>query len=147
MSPPLVTLKSYNASPLAIEVIKSAIESEDQIVLFPSHFHERASVERNSLSQALTGIEGRPGIRKFLKMDHFTPHDLRGTAATVARRGGAPRDHIEACLDHLEGGVTSIYDKYNMLAEKRAAQMILDRELRNIIEAKTVSSKRVKAKS
>ncbi|ARQ95296.1 integrase [Bradyrhizobium phage BDU-MI-1] len=128
-------------SPLAVEVIKVAIEDDDQLVFFPSKFGDRDAIERNSLSQALTGIEGRPGIRKFLKMDHFTPHDLRRTAATIARRGGAPRDHVEACLDHIEGDVTAVYDKYNMLPEKRAAQMILDRELRKILGAKRTRKK------
>src|SRR5207247_8022927 len=114
-------------------------------VLFPSKFHNHAEVQRNSLSQALTGIEGRPGIRAYLKMNHFTPHDLRRTAATVARRGGAPRDHVEACLDHVEGDTTAIYDKYNMLPVKRDAQLILERELRRIIGVKVVSTNSLEA--
>jgi hypothetical protein len=32
-----------------------------------------------------------------------------------------PRDHVRAILAHTEGDVTSIYDQYDMLAEKRAA--------------------------
>jgi integrase len=56
-----------------------------------------------------------------LGMEKWTPHDLRRTAATLARRHGVPRDHVRALLAHTEGDVTSIYDQYDMLAEKRAA--------------------------
>jgi hypothetical protein len=71
-------------------------------------------------------------------MEHFTPHDLRRTAATIARRGGARREDVKALLDHLEGDVTATYDKYDMLTEKRAVANILAAELRKIVKTKPV---------
>jgi integrase len=70
---------------------------------------------RQSLSRAAVALVDQLGMAKW------TPHDLRRTAATLVRRHGVPRDHVRAILAHTEGDVTSIYDQYDMLAEKRAA--------------------------
>ena len=66
-----------------------------------------------------------------LGMEKWTPHDLRRTAATLARRHGVPRDHVEALLAHTESDVTSIYDQYDMLPEKRNAVAVIG----NVIDA------------
>ena len=66
-------------------------------------------------------------------MEHFTAHDLRRTAATIARRAGAARPDVKALLDHLQGDVTDVYDKYDMLQEKRQVVEILATELLRII--------------
>jgi hypothetical protein len=42
-------------------------------------------------------------------------------ASTLARRHGVPRDHVRALLAHTEGDVTAIYDRFDMLPEKRRA--------------------------
>ena len=68
-------------------------------------------------------------------MAHFTAQDLRRTAATIARRAGAPRPDVKALLDHLQGDVTDVYDKYDMLPEKRRVVDILAAELRRIIDS------------
>lgn len=41
-------------------------------------------------------MKDRIGIREFLGLSHFTAHDLRRTAATIARRAGAPREFARA---------------------------------------------------
>lgn len=98
-----------------------------------------SAITRDALSAALNGRPAkgkraaRKGIREHLGMAHFTPHDLRRTAATIARRGGAKREDVKALLDHLEGDVTATYDKYDMLPEKRMVAAILEAELRKII--------------
>ncbi|MBR0749098.1 tyrosine-type recombinase/integrase [Bradyrhizobium japonicum] len=131
-------------SDLAVEVIKEAISDDDQTVVFPSKFSDGdVPVARASLSQALAGkkngkkvgdkTEDRTGIRAFLGLEHFTAHDLRRTAATIARRAGAPRPDVKALLDHVNGDVTDVYDKYDMLPEKRAVVNLLASELRRII--------------
>jgi integrase len=134
-------------SDLACTIIDEAIEDKKQKVLFPSKFDDTGStsIARASISQALNGKkngtkrngkpEDRMGIREFLGMEHFTAHDLRRTAATIARRAGAPRPDVKALLDHVNGDVTEVYDKYDMLPEKRRAVDILADELRRIIAA------------
>ncbi|MGL3109189.1 tyrosine-type recombinase/integrase [Bradyrhizobium sp. BR 1432] len=113
-------------------------------VVFPSKFSiGDIAISRASISQALNGkkkgkkkgkdISDRGGIREFLGLAHFTAHDLRRTAATIARRGGAPRPDVKALLDHVNGDVTAVYDKYDMLPEKRQVATILEAELRKII--------------
>jgi integrase len=63
------------------------------------------------------------------------PHDLRGTAATLARRHGVPRDHVQALLAHTERDVTAVYDQYDMLAEKRSAVVSLAEAIGAIVGA------------
>ena len=103
------------AVPQAVAIIKQAQPDPDEPVIFHSRVHKRASIERQALSQAVIELTDKIGIAKF------TPHDLRRTAATVARKHGVPRDHVQAILAHTEGDVTAIYDQYDMLPEKRAA--------------------------
>jgi integrase len=117
-------------SPLAVEVI-GLTNSENQIPVFPSRYGEEPqAIRRSALSSALNGRPAkkkrpiRKGIRQFLGMEHFTPHDLRRTAATIARRAGAPRDDVKAVLDHVDGDVTAVAD-----------------ELRKIIGTKSDSAK------
>jgi integrase len=131
-------------SPLAVEVI-GLTNSENQIPVFPSKYgDEPQSIRRSALSQALNDkpSEKRIGVRTFLGMEHFTPHDLRRTAATIARRGGAPRTDVKATLDHVDGDVTAVYDKYDMLSEKRGVANILAIELGRIIGGKPESVER-----
>lgn len=111
---------------LARSIINEAFKSDEQIVAFPSRFHARAAVARHSLSQASLAICER------FRMAKWTPHDLRRTAATIARRAGAARADVKALLAHVDSDVTAVYDQYDMLPEKRAAVNILNAELRRI---------------
>jgi integrase len=128
-------------SDLACEIVDEALEDEHQVVIFPSpQGNGDVAIRRDALAQALAGkkdekkkngkVEDRIGIREFLGMAHFTPHDLRRTAATIARRAGAPRDWVKSMLDHINGDVTETYD---MLKEKRQVVTILANEIRRII--------------
>jgi integrase len=137
---------------MAVSIIGEAFLNERQGAVFfvgssrpadgDDKTHESLALSRHALSAALTGkpakgkAPARIGIREHLGLAHFTPHDLRRTAATIARRGGAKREDVKALLDHLEGDVTAVYDKYDMLAEKRAVATILATELRKIIGAR-----------
>lgn len=143
---------------LATSVAREAIVADNQGAVFSSWTVRRDSesptdcpprqlspLTRDALSAALNGRPAkgkraaRKGIREHLGMAHFTPHDLRRTAATIARRGGAKREDVKAVLDHLEGDVTATYDKYDMLPEKRLVAAILEAELRKIIGTRPMS--------
>jgi integrase len=52
---------------------------------------------------------------------NFTGHDLRRTAATQMTSSGIPRFTVQKILNHVEPGVTKIYDRYSYDAEKREA--------------------------
>jgi integrase len=116
-------------SPQAVAIIEEAMPGPDEPVIFHSRFHKRASIERQALSQAVIELIDRLGMAKW------TPHDLRRTAATLARRHGVPRDHVRALLAHTEDDVTSIYDQYDMLAEKRAAVIKLGSAIAALVAA------------
>jgi integrase len=133
-------------SELACEVLDEALEDKDQVVVFPSRMGDGdIPIRRDALAQALNGkkaekrkngtVADRIGIREFLGLAHFTAHDLRRTAATIARRAGAPRADVKAMLDHINGDVTETYDKYDMLKEKKAVVKILSDEIRRIVGA------------
>lgn len=51
----------------------------------------------------------------------FRGHDLRRTAASLMAGGGVPRLVIGKILNHVEPGVTAVYDRHGYDAEKRAA--------------------------
>jgi integrase len=117
-------------SKLATSIIRAAMPDDGQLVVFRSRFSNRAAIARHSLSQATVEFV------QHLGMEPFTPHDLRRTAATIARRAGARRDAVEALLAHTKDDVTGVYDKYDMLAEKREAADILEREIRRLLRRK-----------
>jgi integrase len=106
-------------SPQAVAIIKDARPGPDEPVIFPSPYHHRASLTRSSLSRAAVALVTHLGMEKW------TPHDLRRTAATLARRHGVPRDHVRALLAHTESDVTAVYDRFDMLPEKRDAAVKL----------------------
>jgi integrase len=51
----------------------------------------------------------------------FRGHDLRRTAASFMASGGVPRLTISKILNHVETGVTAVYDRHSYDAEKKAA--------------------------
>jgi integrase len=51
----------------------------------------------------------------------FTPHDLRRTAASHMTGMGIPRLVVSKILNHVETGVTAVYDRHAYDAEKRQA--------------------------
>ena len=54
-------------------------------------------------------------------VDHWTLHDLRRTAATNMRQLGVDRLTVSKVLNHAEGGITKVYDRYAADPEKRRA--------------------------
>jgi integrase len=67
-------------------------------------------------------------------MERFTPHDLRRTVATRMRELGISRGDVKMVLNHVDTDVTSRYDRYDGLAEKRRALEIWGKRLEQIIE-------------
>jgi integrase len=66
----------------------------------------------------------------------FRGHDLRRTAASVMTSGGVPRLVVSKILNHVERGVTAVYDRHSYDGEKRAALDWWDVKLRAIFENK-----------
>jgi len=51
----------------------------------------------------------------------FVGHDLRRTAASMMTGMGIPRLTVGKILNHVEPGVTSVYDRHSYDKEKREA--------------------------
>jgi len=67
---------------------------------------------------------------------HFTPHDLRRTAASMMAGMGTPRLVVKKVLNHAESDVTAIYDRHSYDAEKRKALNAWGRKLAAILGGK-----------
>lgn len=130
---------------LAVEIINEAIALHNNDVIFsPRMLDPDAVLNRSALSHALNSQKGkRVGIREFLGLKHFTPHDLRRSAASLCGDIGIPDFEIAKCLDHSKGvgenvaqtpSVTGrVYVQSKRLNEKRAVLDALDKALREII--------------
>ena len=114
-------------SPLALSVLDEAkrLAGKSPFV-FPSSMTNRA-VAAGALNNAVHRS------LKTLGVAAFTPHDLRRTAATQMASMGIPRLTVGKVLNHVEPGVTSIYDRYAYDLEKRQALDAWARRLAEIV--------------
>jgi integrase len=60
-------------------------------------------------------------IRERTKINNFRAHDLRRTAASLMTGMGIPRLTVQKILNHVEPGVTAVYDRHSYDREKREA--------------------------
>lgn len=85
-------------------------------------------------------VAGARGRRQYyeataaLGLPDFRGHDLRRTAASGMASLGVPRHHISRVLNHVEAGVTAVYDRHGYDSEKRAALDSWARKLRSIVD-------------
>jgi integrase len=101
--------------------------------LFPTRMGKQLRVD--SLSKAIGNN------RRVFGIDHFTPHDLRRTAATRMTAAGVPRDTVGKILNHTELGVTAkTYDRYGYAKEKVAAMRKWGRHLERAIAGQTATN-------
>ncbi len=66
----------------------------------------------------------------------FRGHDLRRTAASLMVGAGVPRLVVSKVLNHVETGVTAVYDRHSYDLEKRAALDFWGKRLDQIISGK-----------
>ena len=59
--------------------------------------------------------------RLEIGIDHFTPHDLRRTAASQMTSAGISRLTVSKVLNHAENGITAVYDRHSYDQEKLQA--------------------------
>jgi integrase len=60
-------------------------------------------------------------VRPQSKVNDWTAHDLRRTAASMMTSMGFTRLVVGKILNHTEPEVTKVYDRYSYDSEKRAA--------------------------
>ena len=120
-------------TPLALELFQ--VQGKEGF-LFPSPRGCKA-VEVNALAHSLRrAMKPDPKTKEIkLAIEHFTPHDLRRTAAShMASLGfGVVVDKV---LNHTDRRVTAIYDRYDYDKEKRQALEAWARKLESILSEK-----------
>jgi len=113
-------------STLAVAILSELFAlSADSPWLLPSPRGNQPVTPR-ALSRAVSRI------REALHLPHWTEHDLRRTAASHMASLGVPRLVIGRILNHVDGGITAIYDRHSYDSEKRDALFLWSHQLLKI---------------
>jgi len=80
--------------------------------------------------------DGKPATENKLKLEKFTPHDLRRTAATFMAGMGFMDEIIDAVLNHVKQGIIRTYNRHKYDKEKQLALEAWERKLNSIITGK-----------
>ena len=92
--------------------------------------------ERDYVFKGVVGPRQRRGALEGLEVNDVRPHDFRRTAASMMASGGVPRLTISKILNHVETGVTAIYDRHSYDPEKKAALIWWGAKLDAVITGK-----------
>lgn len=68
-----------------------------------------------------------------IELEHFTPHDLRRTGATLISSLGFSDEIVDAVLAHLKKGIIKVYNRHGYDLEKQTALEAWERKLRSIV--------------
>ena len=120
-------------SPLALQLLKQNHKNTgDSEYLFPSSQGSKP-IRDDAISKAVRRNESP------LNIPHFTPHDLRRTVASQMASSGTSRLVISKILNHVDSGVTAVYDRHSYDADKRKALNAWARQLDAITSGKKAS--------
>lgn len=127
-------LHTVPLSPLAIDLLKQAKEhAAGSAWAFPS--------PRNGGAAPLGDTAPDHALKTALPamgLVDVVPHDLRRTAASHMTGLGVPRLVVSKILNHVERGVTAVYDRHSYDPEKRDALEKWARKLRTFLMADNV---------
>ena len=121
-------------STLAAEIINDIPRRDDSRFLFPA---KRGKAINSATHMGVSALAA--AIRRHsdvLELDHWSPHDLRRTAASGLASLGVSRLVVSKILNHRERGVTGIYDRYAYEKEKRQALEAWGQKLKDISESR-----------
>lgn len=123
-------------SPLAIEILTLAKEEAgDSIWVFPSpRDGGKKRIADTAIDRAVRNN------RKLFGIADFTPHDLRRTAASHMTGVGISRLVVAKILNHVESGITAVYDRHSYDPEKKRALDAWGRVLDEIINGKAADN-------
>lgn len=113
-----------------IERISAAYEQDEWLLPSPRN---NGPVQSRALTHAVTQIRDYMMSTDKYCIDHWTLHDFRRTASSRMAAVKTPRLIISKILNHTEGGVTQIYDRYGYEQEKIDALVSWEQALRQII--------------
>ena len=121
-------------STLAMQLLQQIkLLSGESRWLFPSKATDKSMLD-SSIDHALHKNEAKFAIPPF------TPHDLRRTAASHMTGSGVPRLTVSKILNHIESGITAVYDRHSYDQEKREALELWGEKLSAIIQPSAPSN-------
>jgi integrase len=118
-------------SPQASEVLDSIRPLSDGGWVFPS---PTGNDHMRYIHKAVERLRERTGIS-------WSPHDLRRTAATHMTRKGTQRLIVAKILNHVDEGVTAVYDRNAYEAEKRQALSAWGNRVEQIVTGRAAEEK------
>jgi integrase len=99
-------------SPAADDLLRQLQATASSLWVFPSP---------RRVQQPFHNVQKPAGQLMAMSGVVFVPHDLRRTAASHMTSMGIPRLVVAKILNHIEPGVTRVYDRHSYDAEKRQA--------------------------
>ena len=116
-------------SPLALKILKETKKlSPDASFIFPSPTKEGSHITEPAIDRAIRNN------RELFDVEHFVPHDLRRTVASQITAMGIPRLTVSKILNHVESGVTAVYDRHSYDKEKQQALYKWSKRLEKIVK-------------
>ena len=120
-------------SPPAVRILKTLRgKAADQDWVFPSAWEKRTHIDHSQ--KAIERVVAQSGVS-------FRGHDLRRTAASLMVGAGVPRLVVSKILNHVETGVTAVYDRHSYDLEKRAALDFWGRRLEAMVSKRRAPAK------
>ena len=115
-------------SPQALRILKPWRKTvDDSPWVFPSSRQTGPHIAH--AQKAIERIVRASGVQ-------FRGHDLRRTAASLMVGAGVPRLVVSKILNHVETGVTAVYDRLGDDLEKRAALDFWGKRVEQIVSGK-----------
>lgn len=108
----------------ALDVVEALAANRKGSWVFPSPRGAEYHVE--NVQKAIQRVQLASGV-------DFVGHDLRRTAASHMASMGVPRLVISKILNHVETGITAVYDRHSYDQEKRRALEAWGERLREIL--------------
>lgn len=114
----------------ALEILKELKTiSGEYPLLFPG---------RNDHTRPLSNTAFNMALRRLGYEGKQTGHGFRHIASTLLREQGFPREHVEAQLAHVEGGVSGIYNKAIYLEQRKEMMQWYADKLNNLANGNIV---------
>ncbi len=107
------------------------LELEDGLPTEGSHVSspKKDGLHINHAQKAIERVVEGSGVQ-------FRGNDLRRTAASLMVGAGVPRLVVSKILNHVETGVTAVYDRHSYDPEKRSALDFWGKRLEQIVAVK-----------
>jgi integrase len=126
--------------PLGTQAIRILRErrnlDDDSRYVFPTRFHGKGDAPTTEIQKVVNRVRKDSGI-------DFVFHDLRRTAATCMTAIGISRLVVSKVLNHVERGITAVYDRHSYDSDKRDAIERWDVRLQQILTPEASESANV----